>query len=62
MKDNLIWMKDFMNNRMKYKLKHMIKIIIIKERFVCWYMDEIKPANIVIIITKLAKKFNEFNS
>ena len=47
---------------MKYIFKPIIKTIRIKERFVCWLIDETKPQNTVIIITKLAAKFKEFNS
>ena len=39
----------------------IITIIRIKERFVWWLFDENKPPKIVIIVTKLARKFKEFN-
>ena len=55
-------MKYFTNNNRKYIFTDIITIIIVVERFVDWLMDENSPPKIVIIITKLAVKFNLFNS
>ena len=48
---------------MKYRFKPIIIIIITftKEIFACWLIEEISPPKIVIIITKFAEKFKEFN-
>lgn len=49
---------------MKYRFKHIIIIIraLTKEIFACWLMEEKRPPKIVIIVTKFAAKFKEFNS
>ena len=49
---------------MKYICKQIIIIIITfkKEIFACWLIEDRSPPKIVIIITKFAAKFKEFNS
>ena len=59
--DNFIWMKHFKNITMKYKFTNIIITMNTRERSDCWLNEEIKPPKIVIIMTKLATKFNEFN-
>ena len=54
-------MKLFKNTNKKYIFKPIITIIRVKERLVCWLIEENKPPKIVAIVTKLEIKFKEFN-